>query len=185
MSSVAHFLEKRLKLKVNREKSKVARPSHTKFLGYTMFGGKQAKLKPAPSSVKKFKAKLKALFREGRGQNLGRFIREKLNPALNGWFNYFKLSEVKLIFDQIDGWIRRKLRCILWRQWKRPKTRRKRLLAAGLSDERATQSSVNGRGPWWNSGASHMNEAYPLRYFNAAKLVSLLTKRNQSMQCNS
>jgi RNA-directed DNA polymerase len=185
MNSVALFLEKRLKLKVNREKSKVARPSNTKFLGYTMFGGKQAKLKPAASSVKRFKTKLKALFREGRGQNLERFIKGKLNPVLNGWINYFKLTAVKTIFEEIDSWIRRKLRYILWRQWKLPKTRRKRLLARGLNDERATKSSVNGRGPWWNSGASHMNQALPTIYFNALKLVSLLTRRNQFMHRSS
>ena len=179
MNSVTQFLEKRLKLKANREKSRVARPSQTKFLGYTVLGGRLAKLKPATAAVKKFKAKLRNLFREGRGQNLGRFIKERLNPVLNGWINYFKLSEVKLIFEELDSWLRRKLRCILWRQWKRPKTRRKRLLARGLAEAHSKQSAVNGRGPWWNSGTSHMNEAYPRSYFNTLKLVSLSEKRKQ------
>jgi len=80
----------------------------------------------------------------------------------------------KGIFEELDGWIRRKLRCILWRQWKRSYTRAKNLMKRGLGETRAWLSATNGRGPWWNSGASHMNEAFPKRYFDACGLVSLL-----------
>ena len=111
--------------------------------------------------------------RGGRGRNLRRQM-EALSQLLRGWVNYFRLVEVKGVFEALDGWLRRKLRCILWRQWKRPFTRAKNLMKRGLGEERAWKSATNGRGPWWNSGASHMNEAFPKRFFDELGLVSLL-----------
>ena len=105
--------------------------------------------------MERLKTKLKRIFRQGRGRNLSKLI-EELTPILRGWVNYFRLAEVKGIFEELDGWIRRKLRCILWRQWKRPYTRAKNLMKRGLSEARAWQSATNGRGPWWNCrGLSH------------------------------
>ena len=139
---------------------------------------KQPRLKVAPASVKRLKCKLREEFRRGRGRNLGRFI-ESLTLLLRGWVNYFRLAEVKGVFQELDGWIRRKLRCILWRQWKRVYTRFKNLMKRGLQEERAWRSVTNGRGPWWNSGASHMNEAFPKRFFDELGLVSLLDQQRR------
>ena len=179
--SVTQFLAKRLKLKVNQAKSAVNRPWNRKFLGYSMTFGKQPRLKVAPASVKRFKGKLKELFRAGRGRNLAKFITE-LTPVLRGWVNYFRLAEVRCVFEGLDGWIRRKLRCILWRQWKRAFTRVKNLKRRGLDEVRAWKSATNGRGPWWNSGASHMHACYPKSYFDKLGLVSLLNQL-QRLQC--
>ena len=110
--------------------------------------------------VERLKDKLREMFRAGRGRNIAQVI-EELTPVLRGWVNYFRLAEVKGVFEELDGWIRRKLRCILWRQWKRPYTRAKNLMKRGLGEERAWKSATNGRGPWWNSGASHMNRGFP------------------------
>jgi RNA-directed DNA polymerase len=183
MASITEFLEKRLKLKVNREKSAVDRPWKRKFLGYSMTVDREPRLKPADESVERLKGKLKALFRQGRGRNLRRFIREDLNPVLRGWLNYFGLSQVKGVFEALDQWVRRRLRCILWRQWKRPFPRAKHLMRLGLTEERAWQSATNGRGPWWNAGASHMNHAVPRHLLNRMGLVSLLghLRRIQAM----
>lgn len=183
MSSLTEFLEKKLKLRVNPEKSAVGRPWRRKFLGYSLTSHKEPRLKPAAGSVKRFKAKLKGVFRGGRGRNLKRFI-EDLGPILRGWMNYFRLSEVKLIFEELDGWIRRNLRCLLWRQWKRPFTRVRRLMQRGLDEVRAWQSATNGRGPWWNAGASHMNEAFPKSYFDELGLVSL-PNHLRRLQCHA
>jgi len=172
LTSITRFLSKRLKLKVNRDKSAVDRPWKRKFLGYSMTFHLEPRLKVAPASIKRLKRKLRELFRQGRGRNLNRFI-ETLTPILRGWMNYFRLAEVKGIFEELDGWIRRKLRCILWRQWKKPFTRAKNLMKRGLSEERAWLSATNGRGPWWNSGASHMNQVYPKKFFDTLGLVSL------------
>jgi RNA-directed DNA polymerase len=114
-----------------------------------------------------------AALRRG-GRSLRRLIQE-VAPLLRGWMNYFRLSEVKGVFEELDGWIRRKLRCILWRQWKRSRTRARNLMKLGLEKARAWQSATNGHGPWWNSGASHMNKCLPKRFFDARGLVSLLS----------
>jgi RNA-directed DNA polymerase len=173
--SVTQFLAKRLKLKVNEEKSAVDRPWKRKFLGYTLTAEGEPRLKVAPESEARLKAKLKELFRRGRGRSLQRVIGE-MKPSLAGWMNYFSLARVRNIFERLDEWIRRRLRVILWRQWKRPYTRAKRLMARGLPEEQAWKSACNGRGPWWNAGAVHMNLAFPKAFFDRLGLVSLLDR---------
>jgi RNA-directed DNA polymerase len=175
MRSVSQFLIKRLKLKVNSEKSAIDRPWKRKFLGYSMTFDRQPRLKVAPVSVKRFKNRLRELFRAGRGRNLAKVIGE-LHPILIGWSNYFRLAQVKSTFEDLDGWIRRKLRCILWRQWKRPYTRFRNMMKRGIDKVRAWASATNGRGAWWNSGASHMNTCFPNSYFDRYGLVSLLNR---------
>lgn len=172
------FLKERLRLKVNREKSAVARPWKRKFLGYSVTVNHKPKLKVAPESVKRMKDKLRELFREGRGRSIGKTI-ETLKPKLRGWLTYFRKAEVKEPFENLDQWLRRKLRCIMWRQWKRPKTRRVRLQQLGLEPERARSSAANGRGPWWNAGASHMNQAVPNSWFERCGLVNLLQEHQR------
>ena len=178
LASVTRFVETRLKLKVNQAKSAVDRPWNRKFLGYSMTFHKQPRLKVAPESIQRFKGKIRALCRRARGRNLRRFI-EELKPVLRGWVNYFRLAEVKGVFEALDQWIRRKLRCIVWRHWKRVYTRAKNLMQRGLGEARAWRSATNGRGPWWNAGASHMNQAFPKKCFDASGLVSLLDQLHQ------
>jgi RNA-directed DNA polymerase len=173
--SVTAFLAKRLKLKVNEEKSAVERPWRRKFLGYTVTAEKEPRLKVAPGSEAKLKSKLKEIFRRGRGRNIKRTI-EVMKPLLAGWMNYFELAEVKNVFERLDWWIRRRLRCIIWRQWKRVYTRAKNLMSRGLPEETAWRSATNGRGPWWNAGAQHMNLAFPKSTFDRMGLVSLLDR---------
>jgi RNA-directed DNA polymerase len=171
LASVRNFLECRLKLKVNLEKSAVARPWQRKFLGYSLTSHIRPRLKVARGSAKRIREKLKESFRRGRGRRLDRFIAQELNPILRGWGNYFQLTEVEGTFEELDQWMRRKLRQMLWRQWKRSYTRAARLIQRGLISERAVKSAGNGRGSWWNSGASHMNEAFPKRYFDQLGLI--------------
>ncbi len=173
LDSLERFLNSRLHLQVNRQKSAVDRPWKRKFLGYSLTWHKRPRLKVAPSSLERMKRALKESFRRGRGQNLNKLI-EELAPTLRGWVNYFRLSEVKRPFEELDGWIRRRLRCLIWRQWKRRYARAKGLMKKGLGESRAWESASNGRGPWWNSGASHMNQAFPKQFFDRLGLVSLL-----------
>ncbi len=179
LTSVTNYLERTLKLKVNKTKSAVARPWERKFLGYSMTWHKKPRLKIATQSLACFGIKLRDLFRKGRGRNIGRFIKEDLNPLLRGWANYFHLTEVKGVLEELDQRIRHHLRCVLWRQWKKPWTRFKRLVSLGISTERARDSAYNGRGPWWNSGASHMNDALRRKYFDKLGLISLLDQVRQ------
>lgn len=176
LDSITRYVEEYLQLKVNREKSRVTRPWQRKFLGYTFSAHKQCKVRVAPQSLKRFRLHLKELFRMGRGRNVPRFIQQDLNPVLRGWINYFRLAETKSFAEGLDQWIRRRLRLILWRQWKRPWTRFKQLMKRGLAEERAVRSAFNGRGPWYNSGASHMNQALPKKFFDSMGLLSTLEK---------
>ena len=98
---------------------------------------------------------------------------------LRGWVAYFRLVEVRGSLEALDAWIRRKLRCILWKQWKRPRTRMKKLRRYGLDPSRARISAYNGRGPWWNAGASHMNQAVPTNMLHRMGLVSLLDEHRR------
>ena len=183
MATLERFLEKRLRLRINRDKSAVARPWRRKFLGYSVTWHRKPKLRTAPQSIQRLKSKLRLFFRRARGRNLGQVIRE-LGPIIRGWVVYFRLSEVRIGFELLDQWLRRKLRCILWRQWKRPRTRRKKLIALGLDPERARISAYNGRGPWWNAGASHMNQAVPTRRLRRMGLLSFLDEYRR-LACSS
>ena len=174
MESITQFIETRLKLRVNRKKSAVSRPWKRKFLGYSFTAHKQTRIRIASNSLKRLRKNLKQLFRKGRGRNIVRFIREDLNPVLTGWIHYFKLCETKGFAEDLDQWIRRRLRLILWHQWKRPWRRFKNLMKYGIPEERAAMSAFNLRGPWFNSGASHMNHALQKKFFDRMNLISLL-----------
>lgn len=167
------FLARTLKLKVNEAKSAVARPWQRQFLGYSMTWHKAPRLRIAVQSLQRLTVRVRELLQKTRGHSVWHSI-NTLNPLLRGWAAYFRLAETKTRLEKFDGWIQRKLRCRLWRQWKQPATRQRNLLKAGLSKDRAWRSSSNGRGPWWNSGARHMSAAFPKMYFDRLGLVSVL-----------
>lgn len=183
MASLERFLEKRLRLRVNRSKSAVDRPWKRTFLGYTVTAEYRARLRVSPESMKRLKAKLRPLLRRGRGASLAHTC-EELAPILRGWTAYYRKVETKESFEVLDAWIRRKLRVIYWRQWKRPRTRRRELMRRGIDPERARLSAGNGRGPWWNAGAPHMNQAIPTRDLRRLGLTSLLDEHRR-LQCLS
>jgi RNA-directed DNA polymerase len=167
------FLAKRLKLKVNDAKSACARPWTRKFLGYSLTAHRQARLRIAPESLQRLKARVKTVLRKGRGSSLRHTI-EALNPVLRGWVTYFRFTQGKRALEELDGWLRRRLRCLLWRHAKHRKGRTTMLRRQGLPEDRAWRSAHNGQGPWWNAGARHMNDAFPKRFFDTQGLVSLL-----------
>src|SRR6516165_5202096 len=173
LASVRDFLQRRLKLKVNVDKSAVARPWERKFLGYSMTWHRKPKLRIASESRKRITEKIRSALQRGRGQSMQQVI-EGLNPVLRGWMAYFQYTEVKNVLEELDGWLRHKLRTLLWRQWKRVYTRVRNLMKAGIDKVRAWTSATNGRGPWWNGGSTHMNQAFPKSWFDRMGLVSLL-----------
>ena len=170
LSNLKRFIETRLKLRVNEHKSAVAPSSKRPYLGYLISA---RGLWVSRQSVTRLVTKIRQVLSGARGRSLRSSI-EELNPILRGWAAYFKFATNKSSLDRLDGWVRRRLRCILWRHWKRPRTRERALRALGLSAERAWRSSVNGRGPWWNAGASHMNQAVSISRFASWGLVSVL-----------
>jgi group II intron reverse transcriptase/maturase len=172
MSGIRVFLEDTLRLRINAQKSAVARPWVRKFLGFSVTAQRDTRLRIARPSVQRLMQRVRELSRTGRGRSLRHTV-ENLNPLLRGWIGYFQLTDGKGVLEELDGWIRRRLRCLLWRQWKRGRTRAHKLRAFGLAAERARAGSGNSHGPWWNAGASHMNQALPAAYFMRMGLVSL------------
>lgn len=178
MSEISAYLEDKLQLKVNPHKSAVDRPWKRKFLGYSVTPHKVTRLKIAESSVRRFKGKIRSLTTGNGSQSLNTVLRE-LNPVLRGWTSYFRLTEVKGCLEELDSWIRRKLRCLIWRNKKRSYARARMLMRNGLLEKRAWLSATNQRGPWWNAGASHMNQAFRKKWFSDAGLLSLLDLQRQ------
>ena len=173
MAGVERFLRQCLKLALNREKSRVARPWFCDFLGYGMSWHRQPRLRVAVMSLGRLRDRVRDLLRGARGCKMATVI-VRINPVLRGWAGYFKLSQSKRPLEALDGWVRRKLRCAVWRQWKRPSTRARNLIRLGLSRHRACISAFNGRGPWWSSGAAHLNHALPKKLWDRLGLVSIL-----------
>jgi RNA-directed DNA polymerase len=171
MNGIRVFLEETLRLKINARKSAVARPWLRKFLGFSVTAQRETRLRIAKPSVQRLMQRVRELSHTGRGQSLRHTV-EDLNPLLRGWINYFQLTDGKGVLADLDGWVRRRLRCLLWRQWKRGRTRARQLRALGLADDRARVSSGNGHGAWWNAGGSHLNQALPTAFFTRMGLVS-------------
>ena len=140
LASLERWLIQRLRLRVNRDKSGVARPWTRKFLGYSVTWDRAARLRVSPAAVNRLKTKLRGMLRQGRGRRLADVVAD-LNLATRGWVVYFRLAEVKASFEDLDKWLRRKLRCIVWRQWKRPRTRLHELRRRGLDETRARVSA--------------------------------------------
>jgi hypothetical protein len=103
----------------------------------------------------------------------------EVNPKLWGWLNYFRCAAAENFFKKLDGWLRRKLRCILWRQWKRVHTRAKNLIKLGLSGDASWRLARNQRGPWWQAGTNVMHRVLPNSYFENLGLISLQTQYNR------
>ena len=178
LASLERFLNQRLRLTINRSKSAVDRPWKRSFLGYTVTWHRKPKLKPAPESVRRLKANIRDRMRRARGRRPATVLAD-LQPLIRGWTAYFRLSEVKRVFEDLDRWLRRRLRALLWRQWKKPRTRMRRLIRQGLDEHRAWKSANNGRGPWWNAGASHMNQAVPTWKLRRGGLLSFLEEHRR------
>jgi RNA-directed DNA polymerase len=180
LASLTRFLAEHLRLQVHPTKSVVERPWHCTFLGYTMTNHLQPRLKPAPKSVNRAKDRIRQITHSGRGRNI-RVVIDNINRFTRGWVGYFRLAGVKTPFDMLDQWIRRRLRKILWEQWRTPKTRCRKLITLGLEAQRARKATATGLGAWWNAGASHMHAAVNNRVLASWGLRTLLDQ-HRAMQ---
>jgi hypothetical protein len=170
-----------LRLRINPAKSAVARPWSRVFLGYSVTVHRRPRLRIAAASVQRLRQRIREQLRRGRGRSLAHTI-EELTPLLRGWLGYFQPAQGRRAIETLDEWLRRRLRGLLWRQWKRPVTRARKLRQLGLDADRAWRSAVNGRGPWWNAGASHLHAALPSAFFTRMGLVSLVATHRR-LQC--
>jgi RNA-directed DNA polymerase len=171
--SIGKFLEKRLRLKLNEEKSGVGKVHERSFLGYSFTNQEEKRIKISKGAIKRLKKKVKEIFRKGKGKNLKKMIIEELVPILRGWINYFRESEAGSILERIDGWIRRRLRAIIWRQCKKKYTRVKRMMKRGVSEEVAWQTGGSRTGRWRGTRNYGWHKAFPNAYFERLGLISL------------
>ena len=158
MESITRFIEKKLGLKVNVEKSKVARPNQIKYLGYGFYYTKTGIIKPKPhlKSIQKFKRKLKQLTKRSWSISLEERI-IKLNQVIRGWINYFKIADMKVNITKIGEHLRRRIRCIIWKQWKTPNNRIRCLMKLGLDKNTARACSYARKSYWATS------KTYPIQ----------------------
>lgn len=161
MEATVRYITERLKLKVNQQKSAVDNPKNRKFLGFTFIKTKEGYRSAVhPSRIKRLKDKIRKITRKMRGKEIKESIRKDIMPITRGWANYFGIAEIKGTFKDLDGWIRRKIRCTIWRQWKKPYTRYKRLKALGLDAKKAGNMAYSGKGPWRLSKTHEMHKVF-------------------------
>jgi len=177
MEGLRAFITKKLKLKVNDKKSAVARPQERKFLGFSFTAGKEPKRRVAPQALKRFKERARELTRRTRGVSIERMA-EELARYLRGWLEYFAFCETPSVLRDLDSWIRRRLRCVVWKQWKRGRRRFAELRKRGVGERLAAQTAGSAHGPWHISRSPALSFALPGAY-----LVSLGLPRLEPSEC--
>jgi len=176
MAGVSRFLEKKLKLKVNRAKSAVARPEERKFLGFTFTFKGEIKRRIAPQALKRFKLRVRELTRAGRYLAPAHLV-HRLKLFLTGWRGYFGFCETPSVLRSLDSWWRRRLRMVFWRQWKRGRTRFAELRRRGVGRDLAAQTAGSAHGAWRLSRSPALSFALPNAYFISLGLPLLAPGR--------
>jgi RNA-directed DNA polymerase len=172
MAGIEAFLAKRLKLKVNKAKSAVAKPSVRKFLGFSFTSRGEPRRRIAPQALARFKAKVRELTRRTRGQNLAQ-IAKGLSLYLIGWRGYFGFCQTPSVLRRLDEWLRRRLRAIAWKQWKRGRTRFAELRRCGVGRDLAARTAGSPHGPWRLANSPALTIAMPMTFFRSLGLASV------------
>ena len=176
MDGIEKFLAKRLKLRVNKAKSAVARPSVRKFLGFSYTGGREPRRRVAPQALTRFKARVRELTRRTRGRSLAQIVKE-LSVYLIGWRGYFGFCQTPSVLRALDQWTRRRLRAIAWKQWKRGHTRFAELRRCGVGRDLAAQTAGSPHGPWRLANSPALTIAMPIVFFGSLGLPSVAKPR--------
>jgi RNA-directed DNA polymerase len=171
MSAIRRFIEGRLSLRINEEKSKVDRPRNRKFLGFSFFRRNGVQFRVAPKTIERFKARVREITARSNGWSMERRIRA-LSAYFRGWMQYFRLARTPSIYRDLDGWTLRRLRQCLWRQWKRVRTRLRELRALGLPEWLACELAFS-RKAYWRIAGTSLNSAMPRRYWTARGFAGL------------
>jgi RNA-directed DNA polymerase len=172
MEGVSGFLVKRLKLRVNEDKSAVAPASRRDFLSFRITGGEKPKRAISGKARERFRRRVKEITRRSRGVSLERVVSD-LNTYLRGWIGYFGFCQTPSVLHDLDSWIRRRLRCFIWKGWKRGRTRYAGLRARGLGKDLAAITAGAVRSHWRMSASPGLNTAFPIAFFSGLGLISL------------
>jgi RNA-directed DNA polymerase len=176
MESITHFITKRLKLKVNGEKSAVAKVGERGFLGFSFLILKEPRRRIAPKALRRFKERVRELTRRTRSINIGQMVKH-LSTYLTGWRGYFAYCELPSMLRDLDSWVRRRLRCVVWKQWKQSRTRFMELRRRDVNKDLAAKTAGSARGPWNLSRSPALSFALPNVYFNSLGLPTLAVRR--------
>ena len=181
MKSITNFLENKLKLKVNKEKSAVDRPTKRKFLGFSFYTAKGIyEIRIHPNSLRRIKDKIKSITSRKWSISMEERIK-KLNQVTTGWVNYFSIAKARSIMQRIDEWTRRRLRMCIWKQWKKPKTKIMKLVSMGIPKGKAYEWGNTRKGYWRIANSPILHTTLNNKYFNSISYSSL-TARYQKMQ---
>ena len=172
MESVSKFITKKLKLKVNEKKSAVARPVERKFLGFSFTLNRQPKRRIAPKALNRFKERVRELTRRTRGVSIEEMVRQ-LAIYLRGWRGYFGFCQTPSVLKSLEEWTRRRLRSVVWKQWKRGRVRFAELRKRGVGKDLAAQTAGSAHGPWRISNSPALSVALPNAYFDKLGLPKL------------
>ena len=171
MESVSRFIEKKLRLKINRQKSAVGRPWDRKYLGFCMTNSRKApKIRIHWKTIKRFKERVREITARRRGRSISQVIRE-LNTFTRGWWNYYGITESYNRLRPLAHWIRRRLRAVIWKHWKNRRTRVRELLKRGVTRNYAVTTGCARKGPWRMSKVKWVNIALPDAYFSSLCLL--------------
>jgi RNA-directed DNA polymerase len=172
MKSITRFITQRLKLQVNETKSAVARPQERKFLGFSFTDDLGIRRAIAPKALERFKDKIREITRQAKGVSIETTVK-RLATYMVGWRGYFGFCETPEVLISLTRWVRLRLRCALWRQWKTPRRRRAALLQLGVRPRLAAHTAGSGRGPWYLARAKALSVGASNAYFRSLGLPSL------------
>jgi RNA-directed DNA polymerase len=172
MKSVTCFITRRLKLKVNESKSAVARPAERKFLGFSISNAREPKRRIAPKALLRCKRKIRELTRRTRGVSLERMTKD-LASYLRGWKSYFGLCETPSVLKGLDQWIRRRLRSVIWKQWRHSRVRFRQLSQRGVGKDLAATTVASSHSCWRLANSPALSVALPIAYFDSLDLPRL------------
>lgn len=176
MENISRFIEEKLKLRINREKSAITRPRNIKFLGFGFTANRETKRRVHKESVKRFKYRVREITRRSYRRTVEDMI-EELGKYLRGWKAYYGFCETKTTLKELDCWIRHRIRCFIWNQWPQYHTRVRELVKRGLSVETARPIAKSSKGSWRISRSKPVAWALPVSYFDNLGLPKLYANR--------
>src|SRR5438876_7563777 len=175
MESVTHFITNRLKLKVNQAKSAVARPGHRKFLGFSFTSEREPRRRIAPKAIARFKERIREQTRRTRGISLALMVKQ-IATYLRGWLGYFGDCQTPSVLQRLEAWLRRRLRSVVWKQWKRGRTRFRELRKRGVGKDLAAQTAGSPHGPWRIANSPALTIALPNAYLAPLGLPPMVVR---------
>jgi RNA-directed DNA polymerase len=176
MASITRFITTKLKLKVNEQKSAVARPWERKFLGFSFTANREPKRRIAPKAVLRFKGKVREVTRRTRGVKVEKMA-EELSRYLRGWIGYFGRCQTPSVLEDLEKWTRRRLRSVIWKQWKRGTVRFAELRKRGVGKDLAAKTAGSAHGPWRLADSPGLHIALPNAYFDSLGIPKLTVGR--------